>query len=105
MHVDKLFLATNGVDLGRGLTTPNLAEAQAKRAMIESAREVILVADHSKLGRISFCRFCLLARIDCLITDAGAPTEFLRALEQQRVKVLVAGGPKPEGTRAARKTP
>ena len=104
LHVDKLFLATNGVDLRCGLTTPNLAEAQAKRAMIESAREVILVADHSKLGRISFCRFCPLMRIDCLITDQGAPSEFLRALEQRRVKVLVARGLEPEGTRATRKT-
>ena len=104
LHVDKLFLGTNGVDLKRGLTTPNLAEAQAKRAMIESAREVILVADHSKLGRISFCRFCPLTRIDCLITDRGAPPEFLRALEEQRVKVLVARGPEREGTRAKGKT-
>ncbi len=104
LHVDKLFLATNGVDLRRGLTTPNLAEAQAKRAMIESAREVIVVADHSKLGRISFCQFCPLTRISCLITDAGAPSEFLAALEQQQVKVLVARGPEPEGKRAKRKT-
>jgi DeoR family fructose operon transcriptional repressor len=104
LHVDKLFLATNGVDLRHGLTTPNMAEAQAKRAMIESAKEVILVADHSKLGRISFCHFCPLTRIDCLITDAGAPAEFLHALEQQRVKVLVAPGPETEGTPAKRKT-
>jgi DeoR family fructose operon transcriptional repressor len=100
LHVDKLFLATNGVDLKHGLTTPNMAEAQTKRAMIESAREVILVADHSKLGRISFCQFCPLTRVHCLITDAGAPSEFLRALEEHRVKVLVAQGPEPEGTQA-----
>ncbi len=90
LHADKLFLATNGLDLKRGLTTPNLFEAQAKRAMIESAREVILVADHSKFGRISFRQFCGLDRIDCLITDSGAPEEFVRALEQRNVKVLIA---------------
>ena len=97
LHVDKLFLATNGVDLRRGLTTPNLAEAQAKRAMIESAREVILVADHSKLGRISFCRFCPLARIIASLRMRERPSEFLRALEQRRVKVLVARGSELEG--------
>ena len=103
LHVDKLFLATNGVDLKHGLTTPNLAEAQVKRAMIASAKEVILVADHSKLGRISFCQFCPLTRIDCLITDAGAPADFLRALEERQIKVLIARGPEAEGKRAKRK--
>ncbi len=92
LHVDKLFLATNGLDLKRGLTTPNLLEAQAKRAMIDSAREVIVVADHSKFGRITFRQFSGLDHIDCLITDASAPEKFLRALKQKKIRILVAGG-------------
>jgi DeoR family fructose operon transcriptional repressor len=38
LHVDKLFLATNGLDLKRGLTTPNLSEAQVKRHDRKRAR-------------------------------------------------------------------
>lgn len=94
-HVDKLFLAINGVDLQKGLTTPNLLEAQTKKAMVNSAQDVILVADHSKFGRVTFGRVCDLNRIHCLITDAAAPPEFLSAIEKMGVKVLVAG----EGTR------
>jgi DeoR family fructose operon transcriptional repressor len=56
VHVDKLFLGANGVDLEKGVTTPNLLEAQTKRAMVEHASEVILVADHSKFGRVAFGR-------------------------------------------------
>ncbi|MGB9803409.1 DeoR/GlpR family DNA-binding transcription regulator [Desulfofundulus sp.] len=92
LYVDKLFLATNGVDLKKGLTTPNLAEAQTKRAMLNSAGEVILVADHSKFGRVSFSHICNLDRIDCLITDNGAPDAFLATLKKQGLRVLVAGG-------------
>ncbi len=90
LHVDKLFLATNGLDLRRGLTSPNLTEAQAKRAMLDSAREVILVTDHSKFGRIAFTQVCGLDRVQYLITDARAPVEFVQALEKLRVHVLVA---------------
>jgi len=91
LHVDKLFLATNGLDLKRGLTTPNVSEAQSKRAMIDSAREVIVVADHSKFGCAAFSQICPFDKVHCLITDAAAPAEFLKAVEKHGVKVLQAG--------------
>jgi len=91
LHVDKLFLATNGLDLKRGLTSPNVTEAQTKRAMLDSAAEVILVTDHSKFGRIAFAQVCSLDRINCLITDAGAPIDFVHELEKLRMKVRLAG--------------
>jgi DeoR family fructose operon transcriptional repressor len=91
LHVDKLFLATNGMDLKQGLTSPNLIEAQTKKAMLESAREVILVADHSKFGRIAFTQVCGLDRVQYVITDAGVPPDFIQALEKLHINVLIAG--------------
>ncbi|MEK7406322.1 MAG: DeoR/GlpR family DNA-binding transcription regulator [Acidobacteriota bacterium] len=91
LHVDKLFLATNGLDLKRGLTSPSLIEAQVKRAMLDSASEVIVVTDHSKFGRIAFSQVCSLDRVHRLITDVGAPRDFVQALERLRIDVLLAG--------------
>jgi DeoR family fructose operon transcriptional repressor len=91
LYVDKLFLATTGLDLKRGLTSPNVTEAHTKRAMLDSAAEVILVTDHSKIGRIAFTQVCSLERINCLITDAGAPIEFIQDLDKLGVKVKLAG--------------
>ena len=91
LHVDKLFLATNGMDIKQGLTSPNLIEAQTKKAMLDCAREVILVADHSKVGRIAFTQVCRLDRVQCIITDAGAPPDFIQALEKLHINVLIAG--------------
>ncbi len=107
LHVDKLFLATNGLDLKRGLTSPNVTEAQTKRAMLDSAAEVILVTDHSKFGRIALAQVCNLDRIDCLITDAGAPIEFVQELEKLRLKVKLAGdsGKDERSTRRKRALP
>jgi len=90
LHFDKLFLGTNGIDLERGVTTPNLAEAEAKRAMIRSARETILVADSSKFGRAAFARICGVERLHGLITDEGAPAPVREAISRLGVRVIVA---------------
>jgi DeoR family fructose operon transcriptional repressor len=90
LHADRLFLGANGIDLRKGVTTPNLIEAQTKRAMVESAREVVVVADHSKVGRVTFGGVCSLDRVRALITDDASPPAFVQALENQGVKVYLA---------------
>lgn len=89
LRVDKLFLGANGIDLEKGITTPNLTEAQTKRAMIDSAAEVILVADHTKFGRITFGHICDLGRVHTIITDEGVPQRIAEAIEQRGVKLHV----------------
>ena len=54
-YVDVAFLGTNGVSVQRGLTTPDATEAAVKKAMIESSRRSVVLADHTKIGRAS-CR-------------------------------------------------
>lgn len=71
MYFDKVFLATNGIDIEFGITTPNLTEAETKRYMLLAGKEKILVADHSKIGQRSLCRICGLEELDLLITDKG----------------------------------
>lgn len=106
LHVDKLFLAANAVDLAKGVTTPNILEARTKRAMIDSAREVILVADHSKFGRVTFGRVCGLDRIDVVVTDHGLPDRFAKAIGERHLTLHLAR-PLPvavETLRAARRS-
>lgn len=91
LYVDKVFIATNSLDVERGLSTPNLYEAQTKQRMVKAGREVILLADHSKFGRISLGFVCPMTAIHRLITDAGAPPVDLSRLREQGVEVIVAG--------------
>ena len=65
-YVDVAFMATNGVSVRRGLTTPDLAEAAVKRAMIAAARRVVLLADHTKASVDHLVRFGELADVDTL---------------------------------------
>jgi DeoR/GlpR family transcriptional regulator of sugar metabolism len=89
LHVQKAFLSVNGISLEQGLTTPNISEAYTNSLMIKAAEQLIVMADHSKLGRVTLSRFASIAEMNALITDSGAPQEFLSKLAQQGVEILV----------------
>lgn len=73
--VDVAFLGTNGVSAERGLTTPDIAEAAVKRAMLAAGRRSVVLADHTKVGQDHFARFASLEDIDVLITDSDLDDE------------------------------
>lgn len=84
-HVDIAFLGIDAVDPG-GLMLVNGFEAPMKRAMIECADRVVVVADSSKMGRRALVRAANLDEVDLVITDDGFvddageyPVEILRA--------------------------
>lgn len=71
LHVDVAFIAANGVSPRHGLTTPDLVEAETKRAMVAAASRVVLVADSSKVGQVHLARFADIEQIDVFVTDDG----------------------------------
>ena len=90
LHVDKLFLAADGFDIEKGITTHFEPEALLNRKMCEVAREIIVVADSSKFGRICLHKILEPQRISKFITDAGIPAEAREALTRMGVEVIVA---------------
>lgn len=56
MHFTKAFMGMNGVDPHYGLTTPDIEEASVKKKAIEQSNESYVLADHSKLGEVSFIK-------------------------------------------------
>lgn len=67
--VDVAFLGTNGFSVDRGLTTPHESELVAKRAFVACAPRVVVLADSTKAGAVTFHRFASLHEVDLLITD------------------------------------
>lgn len=88
IRVGKLFLGATGVSLEKGLTSPNMVEAQTKSAMIRAADTVILVVDHSKFGKTALGKFAQLEEVQVLITDRKAPSEVIRAIIEKGVEVI-----------------
>lgn len=89
LHVDKAFLGTNGLNIEEGLTTPNLVEASIKQKMIGAADQVFVMADHTKIGCVSFARFGEISDIDACITGSGIAKEVKSQLEKNNVKLYL----------------
>jgi DeoR family fructose operon transcriptional repressor len=88
MHVDRAFIGVNGVSEA-GWTVVDFDAVQVKRSMMARAREVIVVADHSKLGEATFASIGPLNAAHVLVTDTPIESDSLRAaLEQAGVEVL-----------------
>lgn len=84
LKVDKLFLGASGVSLEYGITNTNIFEAELKKVMISIAREVILLADSSKIDNLALNKVADLGDVDKVITDNEVDNEF-----KQRVKNIV----------------
>ncbi|HXW15149.1 MAG TPA: DeoR/GlpR family DNA-binding transcription regulator [Terriglobia bacterium] len=88
--LDKLFLSVSGIDPSRGTTTNESDEALTFRAMVKQAKEVIVVADSSKLGVVTPSLICPIEDVDVLVTDEGASEEMIEAFHSQDVRVIRA---------------
>jgi DeoR/GlpR family transcriptional regulator of sugar metabolism len=88
IHADVLFLAVSGVSANKGFTNRNLHETPIKRKMMEASRQIIAVADSSKVGHDSLSPIAELSEVDALITDADASDEVVKALEARGLEVL-----------------
>ncbi len=90
VHVDKLFLATAGITLRAGLTYPSLSDLPVKKAMIEAANTVYLVADSSKLGVQSLASLGALSLINYLITDDGITDQDRQEFARHGIEFIIA---------------
>jgi DeoR family transcriptional regulator of aga operon len=87
LHADRLFLGADGVDPEIGLMTPHLAEAQLNARMIQISRQVIAVADSSKLLRRNVSVIARVEQLHMLITDSNARPDVVGDLRARGVEV------------------
>ena len=90
LHVDLLFMGVHGMDLRRGFTTPNLMEADTNRALMEAARKVVVVADHTQWGVVGLSSIAALTEADILITDDELSPEVHDVLAEHVGELIVA---------------
>lgn len=90
VHLDVVFLGTNGFSIERGMTTPDSSEAAVKRAFIAAARRRVLLTDHTKFGLNHFAHVGDLAEVDVVVTDSGLPDAAVAAIEALGPEVMRA---------------
>ena len=90
LHVDKAFMGTIGLTLKEGLTTTDPSEAYTKELVMSHARQVILLADSGKAGKVSFARAGRLENVHVFITDQQLDKIFAKELAELKIKLVKA---------------
>jgi DeoR/GlpR family transcriptional regulator of sugar metabolism len=89
-HIDRMFCSGSGIDLERGVSESNSRQAHFKERVIPCAEEIILLADHTKLGVKSSFFFAGTNDISLLVTDSAADPAFLEELGAKGMKIETA---------------
>jgi DeoR/GlpR family transcriptional regulator of sugar metabolism len=89
LTADRVFLGADGLTLQGGVTTANILMAQVDQLMVERSRQAVLVIDSSKLGRMGFVPVKPLSAFQMIITDSGAPEEFVSSIRALGIEVQI----------------
>ncbi|MBI1882288.1 MAG: DeoR/GlpR transcriptional regulator [Chloroflexi bacterium] len=89
VNAQKIVLGIHAIDLEYGLTNEYLPETMTDRAILARRGEIIIVADHSKCGRVSTASVAPITVMRKLVTDMKTPQDFVNALREKGIEVLV----------------
>ena len=87
-YADKAIISCKGIDLNKGVTDANEALSQVKQAMLRSAKQRIVAADHTKFGNVAFSRICELYAVDMVVTDVRPGREWMDYFEEKGIECL-----------------
>ncbi|UPH72241.1 DeoR/GlpR family DNA-binding transcription regulator [Abyssibius alkaniclasticus] len=88
VNFDIAVIGVDGIDAQGGLTTYDSSEAYVNRVMLEQAREVWIVADHSKFGQCLPAQIAPLEGVSKIITDTGASDAMIADAKLAGIEVL-----------------
>jgi DeoR/GlpR family transcriptional regulator of sugar metabolism len=90
LRVDKVVMGTRGVSLENGLSNDYLPETLTDRAVLKIGREVIIVADHTKVNRVATTLLAPLNAMNIFVTDQNTDRKFIQALKKQGIQVVIS---------------
>ena len=89
-QADWAIMSLDGIEPQAGLTTYHAEEATINRMMIQRSKQLIVAADHKKVGKKGFFRFSEVGERILLVTDEKANREALDALQDAGVEIALA---------------
>lgn len=89
INVDKSFIGAVAISVAKGLSTATQFDAELSKAIINSSREVILLADSSKFETQSYINFMPLTQIDEIITDKALDIKIVEKIKKSGVKLTL----------------
>jgi len=90
VRADQVIIGTRAINLEQGLTNDYLPETMTDRAILQAGRQVIVVADHTKFGRVATARLAPINSIHTLVTSRETAPDLLKELQDRGVQVILA---------------
>ena len=90
LTLDWAILGVDALDPRTGASAHHEGEASINHLMATRAEQVMIVADHSKLGQRAFARMCAVDEIDVIVTDRDAEPAMLAAFGERGIRVVTA---------------
>jgi len=89
VRTDKVFIGIRAISLKQGLTNDYLTETLTDRAILDAGREIIVVADHTKVNTVSAAFLAPITAIHTFVTDSETPVDFIASLQERGITVHV----------------
>ena len=80
----------HGFTVTEGCTTHDEMEAHTDLAFIRQAARTVVIADSSKIGKVTFARICGPEVVNTLVTDSGIDPDMQSAIESANIEVIAA---------------
>lgn len=87
-HLDTAFVSCRALNMEKGLGDRNEDEAEIRRMAVENANRVVLLADHTKFGGVSFVHTCGFERITAIVTDQPLSKSWADFFIQKKIAVF-----------------
>lgn len=91
-YFDKAFISVGGMSILTGISDYDMNDSVISRAIISRAKEVIVLADYSKMGIQAFCHITTMEHIDVIVCDQPYPASWGQELELKGITWIDANG-------------
>lgn len=88
-NIGRAFMGARGFTLKEGLTDVNPDEVALKRAIVNVAREVVALVDHTKWNQVALASFCSVEQLTTVITDKRAPKLMVEEAKARGLEVVL----------------
>lgn len=90
VNADIFFLGADAVDINKGISNANFDEVEVKQKMMESGKEIILLADYTKFNSYKIAKVCSLEDIDKIITDKRITEREVNQIKEKCKNIIIA---------------
>ncbi|WP_197318912.1 DeoR/GlpR family DNA-binding transcription regulator [Saccharomonospora sp. NB11] len=99
LHADLVFLGVYGISERAGYTVANLSECDADRALVETGRSLVVLADHTRWSVAGISTVASLSEADAVISDEGLDDAARDVLSAHVGELTLVPQPHREGSR------